>query len=164
MYDYSIHFYSKARVTLKFIRLLENFCEDGVRVNAFIDYFFKAHKRFLFSLTFGYVRVYNNFINRSHRRTYFYFKKIKNKKKRHFYNLIVTFCKEKFFVNLIDRVKVNYLFLSTGFFIKYFDKKKLYKKSKIIRTLLIRYLRKIFLLIKIPRTFTETPDSGLADS
>jgi hypothetical protein len=44
--------------------------------------------------------------------------------------------------------KKNYLFLSTGLFIKYFEKKKSFKKNKIIKILIAKYLRKIFLLTK----------------
>jgi hypothetical protein len=152
IHEYSLTFYKKNYTTAKFVRLLEKFYDDGLRINLFISFFFKTYKFFLYTLMFNYVRVYNSFIKKIYRQTYFYFKKIKDKKKRYFYNLILTFSKEKFFINLANNKKKTHLFLSTGFFIKYFNKKKLYKKSKIIRTFLIRYLRKIFLLIKISKT------------
>lgn len=74
-------------------------------------------------------------------------------RQRVFYNMILTFNNNKIFINLNDALKRNYFFLSPGFFIKYFDKKKLYKKSKIIRSLFIKYLRKIFLLVRLPNLF-----------
>jgi hypothetical protein len=82
-----------------------------------------------------------------------FFKTKRNKKKRAIYHLILTFRKNRIFVNLSDYLKRNYFFLSTGLFIKYFEKKKLFKRSKVIRTILIKYLRKIFLLVNIPNIF-----------
>jgi hypothetical protein len=41
------------------------------------------------------------------------------------------------------------LFLSPGLFIKFFEKKKSFKKNKIIKILLAKYLRKIFILTKV---------------
>jgi hypothetical protein len=45
--------------------------------------------------------------------------------------------------------KINFLGLSTGLFIKFYEKKKSLKKTKTIKFLLIRFLRKILLISKI---------------
>jgi hypothetical protein len=100
---------------------------------------------------FLYAYFYNILFKKISHDTYGLAKKYKNKKKRTLYNLILTFKKNKFFINLSDHFKHNYFFLSTGFFIKFFDKKKIYKKSKIIRTIMAKYLRKIFLLLNFPQ-------------
>lgn len=83
----------------------------------------------------------------------FYFvkkNKLKRQKLTHF--LILSFINNKLFVNLLNLNKKNYLFLSSGLFIKFFEKKKSFKKNKIIKLLIAKYLRKIFLLTKIRNT------------
>jgi hypothetical protein len=99
----------------------------------------------------NYTMLYNSLFFKSKYDLLYYVKKKKKRKTRNTYRLILTFRNNKFFINLLDILKRNYLFISTGLFIKYFDKKKLYKKSKIIRAILIKFLRKLFLLMKFPR-------------
>ena len=45
------------------------------------------------------------------------------------------------------------IFLSLGFFLKYFEKRKVLKKSKAFKLLLARSLRKIFLLSRLNKFF-----------
>lgn len=57
------------------------------------------------------------------------------------------------FINLQNwKKRKNYLFLSNGLFLKYFKNKKSLKKSKIIKFLMAKYLRKLFLLLKLQKT------------
>ena len=49
--------------------------------------------------------------------------------------------------------KKNFFSLSTGLFTKYFGKKKSIKKNKILKILIGKYVRKIFLIIKIKYLF-----------
>jgi hypothetical protein len=49
-------------------------------------------------------------------------------------------------VNVLNSRKKNFLFVSTGFFIKYFENRKSFKKGKAVKLLIAKYLRKIFLL------------------
>jgi hypothetical protein len=51
-------------------------------------------------------------------------------------------------LNLQNKKKKNFFFLSTGMFIKFFNKKKNLKKNKITKILMAKFLRKINLLIK----------------
>jgi hypothetical protein len=54
------------------------------------------------------------------------------------------------FINLQhNNSKKNYLHLSPGFFIKYFDKKKSVKKNKNTKLLMAKYLRKMYIFLKI---------------
>jgi hypothetical protein len=46
-------------------------------------------------------------------------------------------------------IKKNYFSLSTGFFIKFFEKRKSLKKNKTIKLLMAKYVRKLFLISKI---------------
>lgn len=120
-----------------------------------INYGFDIDKRrnLFFSFSKFFVEYFNFYIiifNRFAFDNNNFLKTIK-KRKTTLYHLILTCRNNKLFINLNDNLKINYLFLSTGLFIKYFDKKKLFKKNKTLRTVLIKYVRKMFLLIKFPQ-------------
>lgn len=112
----------------------------------------QIYKNSYYFSIFNYVRVYSYLFKKISFDVSIFFQKMKKKNDRVLYTLILTFKKNKIFINLNDYLKINYFFMSSGFFIKYFEKKKTLKKGKIIRTLMIRYLRKIFILVNIPRT------------
>lgn len=59
---------------------------------------------------------------------------------------------QRLYINLQNHRKRNFLFLSNGFFVKYFEKKKSIKKNKSIKILLTRYIRKLYLLVKFKYT------------
>ena len=92
----------------------------------------------------------------------FFFSKLnilKNKNYRLYY-LILSFKKNKIFINLKNFFKKNFLSVSSGLFIKFFEKKKSFKKNKTLKLLMIKYMRKIFLITKILNTiliFKKTP-------
>ncbi len=92
----------------------------------------------------------------------FFFSKLnilKNKNYRLYY-LILSLKKNKIFINLKNFFKKNFLSLSSGLFIKFFEKKKSFKKNKTLKLLMIKYMRKIFLITKILNTiliFKKTP-------
>ena len=78
-----------------------------------------------------------------------------------FYRVFFTFKRGRFFVNLTNfNKKKNYLFLSTGMFIQYFQYKKSIRKNKILKILIAKYLRKFFLILQfkyIALHFSSTP-------
>ena len=65
------------------------------------------------------------------------------------YRLFFNFKKNRFFINLLNSFNKNYLSLSNGLFIKYFEFKKSLKKKKLLKLLLLKYLRKMFLILKL---------------
>lgn len=65
------------------------------------------------------------------------------------YQLILTFRQEKLFVNLLNKHSINYLSLSLGLFTRFFSVQKSFKKNKILKIVLVKYLRKLFLLTKL---------------
>jgi len=75
----------------------------------------------------------------------------KNKKKfKFFYYLFFTFKdNQRFFINFKNFDRINFLFLTQGFFLKFFEKKKSLKKTKTLKLLLARYLRKFLVLLNI---------------
>lgn len=71
------------------------------------------------------------------------------RKKKYFFNLFLMFKKRRLTLNLQDYCGNNLFFLAPGFFIKFFEKKKSLKNNKSFKILAARYLRKLYLFIKI---------------
>lgn len=72
-----------------------------------------------------------------------------NKKNYKPFYILFNFSQNKFFINLLDTNKKAFFFVSSGFFIKFFEKKKSFKKNKLVKLLMIKFLRKILILIKL---------------
>lgn len=104
-------------------------------------------KRFKFIQNFLY--IYNYFFSSICVDLFYLTKIFKLKRQRLYHFLIFSFTKGRLFINLQNFLKKNYFFLSTGLFIKFFEKKKSLKKSKIIKFLMAKYLRKLFLITRI---------------
>lgn len=100
---------------------------------------------------FKLIYTYNIFINSLYIDLFFFQKKLKLKTQNIQQNfaLNLSFNKSKIHINLINNVKKTYLTLTNGFFLKFFDKKKSFKKNKIIRLLMAKYIRKIYIICKI---------------
>lgn len=96
-----------------------------------------------------YSYLYNLLLLNIYNDVYYFFKKFKLKKKNILYYLILTFHKSKLFINVLNFYKKNYTSVSTGLFIKFFEKKKSLKKNKSLKLLMAKYLRKLFLISKI---------------
>ena len=120
------------------------------------NYKFKIKNRFLFfklnklklNFLLNYIKLYNLFFY-SIFLDIFYLTKFLKKKNRLIYFLILSFKKNKLYINLQNLNKKNYLSLSAGLFIKFFEKKKSLKKNKTIKLLMAKYMRKLFLVSKI---------------
>jgi hypothetical protein len=65
------------------------------------------------------------------------------------YFLIFSFATNRLFISLQTFARKNFLFLSTGLFIRFFKRKKSFKKSKTIKLLMAKFLRKVFLVSRI---------------
>ena len=103
-------------------------------------------------IIFDFLYLYNYFFNSIYIDIFYIYKYVKPRHRRLLHFLILSFTKNKFFVNLKNYAKKNYLFLSPGFFIKFFEKKKSFKKNKIIKLLMSKYVRKLFLISNIQNT------------
>lgn len=97
----------------------------------------------------SFLYLYNYFFFSSYIELYSLTKFLKTKYQRVRYHLILTFAKNKFFINLQNYKKKSYLAISTGLFIRFFKKKKSFKKNKIIKLLMIRYIRKVFIISRM---------------
>lgn len=96
----------------------------------------------------NFVLIYNFFLNSIFIDLFYFTKLIKNKNRTIFF-LILSFKQKKLFINLQNKKKKNYFSISTGFFIKFFEKRKSLKKNKAIKLLMIKYLRKLLIITKI---------------
>jgi len=67
------------------------------------------------------------------------------------YNLYLTFTANRLFINLVSGggMKHNYLSLSVGLFLKFLNGKKSLKKNKLIKILLMKYVRKLLIVSEI---------------
>lgn len=95
----------------------------------------------------GFLLLYNFFFKNIYSTIFHFFKKFKNNKP--LYKLTITFRKNKLFINLQDFLKENIVTLSPGLLVEYFEKRKAMKKSKTLKFLIIKYLRKLMLLARI---------------
>jgi hypothetical protein len=109
------------------------------------DYFKFANNFILFNFFF----VYNYFFYKNFIDSFYFYKFFQNEIKKTYYNLIFSFKSKKIFVNILNYKKKNFLFLSSGLFIKFYENRKAFKKNKTIKILIAKYLRKFFLLLKI---------------
>lgn len=64
-----------------------------------------------------------------------------------FYYLNFKFKRSLFFINIYNSVNQNYMSLSLGLFLKFFNKKKAFKKNKTLKLLTMRFLRKLFIAL-----------------
>jgi hypothetical protein len=67
------------------------------------------------------------------------------------YNLYLTFTANRLFINMVSKggLHHNYLSLSVGLFLKFLGGKKSFKKGKLVKILLMKYLRKILIVSEI---------------
>ena len=66
-----------------------------------------------------------------------------------YYVLILTFRQGRLFVNLLNKYKLNYLYLSLGLFTRFFSSQKAFKKNKILKIVLAKYIRKLLLITQL---------------
>jgi hypothetical protein len=67
------------------------------------------------------------------------------------YNLYLTFTANRLFINMVSKggLRYNFFSLSVGLFLKFLNGKKSLKKNKLIKLLLMRYVRKLFIVSEI---------------
>ena len=148
VYQYNFKFLKKKFNSVKYHKLIEVLRDYNYKSkikNRFL--FFKLNKIKL-NFLLNYIKLYNLFFY-SIFLDIFYLTKFLKKKNRLIYFLILSFKKNKLYVNLQNLNKKNYLSLSAGLFIKFFEKKKSLKKNKTIKLLMAKYVRKLFLVSKI---------------
>jgi hypothetical protein len=67
------------------------------------------------------------------------------------YNLYLTFTANRLFINMVSKggLRHNYFSLSVGLFLKFLNGKKSFKKGKLIKLLLMKYVRKLLIVSEI---------------
>lgn len=102
---------------------------------------------FGFIIISNFLSFYNIFFRNTYSTIFHFFKKFKNNKP--LYRLTITFRRNKLFINLQDFLKENLITLSPGLLVEHFEKRKAMKKSKTLKFLIIKYLRKLMFLGRI---------------
>ena len=69
--------------------------------------------------------------------------------------------KNRLFINIVNYKKLTLFLLTTGFYLKLLKKDKKFKKTKTIRYVLLRHLRKLLLVLKQTRLFLINKASPL---
>jgi len=110
------------------------------------NFFFFVKKKISNLITF--FSLYFFFFNTIYLDIFFLIKNLKKKNKSLFF-LVMSFKKNKLFLSFLNFMKKNFLSLSSGLFIKFFEKRKAFKKNKTIKILMAKYFRKLFIILKI---------------
>jgi len=82
---------------------------------------------------------------------FLYLKKKKFYKELSVFRVFFTFKTKRFFLNLTNREGRTLLSITPGLFLKFLNKKKSFKKNRMIVLLMAKYLRKVFLIVGIRR-------------
>lgn len=151
-FEYNTNFIMYKFYNVKYYKITENF----KKLNKIFKYKYRVflHRNPLFvllkiNIIWNYIYLYNIFFTSIFNDIYYLLKIFSSSKNKINYFLILNFFNNKLFVNLQNFKKRNYFFLSTGLFIKFFEKKKSFKKSKTIKLLMSKFIRKLFIISKI---------------
>jgi len=144
MYINNFNFIKKNFNHMKYEKLLNIIKSKKINKNTTKAIF----KKININILINFISIYNFFLNSIYL-DIFYFNKLLKNKNRSFFFLILSFKKKKLYINLQNNNKKNYLSISTGLFIKFFEKRKSIKKNKAIKLLMVKYLRKLFIISKI---------------
>ena len=144
MYINNFNFIKKNFNHMKYEKLLNIIKSKKIKKNTTKAIF----KKININILINFISIYNFFLNSIYL-DIFYFNKFLKNKNRSFFFLILSFKKKKLYINLQNNNKKNYLSISTGLFIKFFEKRKSIKKNKAIKLLMVKYLRKLFIISKI---------------
>lgn len=148
MYSNNLTFMKKKFNNIKYYKFLEILRNLNYKYKIRNDRFPSKLNKFKLLFLLNYIKLYNLFFY-SIFLDLFYLNKFLKKKNRLIYFLILSFKKNKLYMNLQNFNKKNYLSISTGLFIKFFEKRKSLKKNKTIKLLMAKYIRKLFLISKI---------------
>lgn len=114
--------------------------------------FYSLPHRFVLRL-FQYLRYYFLIYTRLNSDIYNFIRTLLKKNRHSPYKFIFNFKPNNrlflIFKNNLQTKYTTYAFTSLGLFIKFFEKKKSLKKSKIIKFLMLKYFRKLFVFLKI---------------
>jgi len=128
-YQYNVNSFKKKFNSVKYYKLSELVRENNHKFKIRYKYSFFKWDKFRLNYFLNFSKLYNLFFY-SIFLDIFYLNKFLKKKNRLIYFLILSFKKNKLYINLQNLYKKNYLSLSTGFFIKFFEKRKALKKKQ----------------------------------
>lgn len=148
-YQSNFNFLKRKFLNRKYHKIISNIREKNStllikKTNSFLKT--SVHKR---NYALDFIFIYNNLIMRSYIEIFYNLSRLKKLRKKSLYYLVLSFPKNRMFINILNFKKKNFLFLSSGLFIKFFEKRKSFKKNKTIKILMAKYLRKIFIMTRL---------------
>ncbi len=147
-YSNNLNILKKKFNTIKYQKIIDVLRERNYKNKIFCEKFYLKKKKIRLNQILNYIYIYNLFFYSIYL-DIFHLNKFLKKKDRIIYFLILSFKKNKLFINLQNINKKTYCSISTGLFIKFFDKRKSIKKNKTIKLLMAKYIRKLLLISKI---------------
>lgn len=136
-------------INIKYHKLLAAVKEEATKFRSRRRILFNSTIRRRYCLLRDFLYLYNYFFSAIFVDLFYLLKSLQTRRQRVRYFLILSFTKNKLFVNLQNIYKKNYFFLSCGLFIRFFKKKKSFKKNKTVKLLIAKYVRKIYLICRI---------------
>lgn len=137
---------------IKYHKLIVKIKEENSKFRNKKPFLFKSLSFYRLNSIINFLYLYNYFFYSIYIDLFYFTRFSRKKKKQLLYFLILSFKKNKLFINLKNFYKKNYMSISSGLFIKFFEKKKSFKKNKTIKLLMAKYIRKIFLISRIKNT------------
>lgn len=98
------------------------------------------------SVLFHFLNSYRSLFYQLLAENFFVLRRLKRSRSSVLFRLFFMFRATRLFVTMQNAKSENLFFLSLGFFLKYFEKRKVLKKSKAFKLFMARTLRKLFLL------------------
>jgi hypothetical protein len=147
-YQNNIFSLKKKFNNIKYTKILDLIKNKKIKTSRILKSYTNFFKIFKIKFIINFVIIYRFFFYSIYIDIFFFLRFLKLKNIL-IYFLILSFKKKKLFINLKNLKKKNFLSLSTGLFIKFFEKKKSIKKNKAIKLLMAKYLRKLFIISKI---------------
>jgi len=134
-------------LSVKYLRIVKKLQKRNYFLRNYFPQFYRRYNLPRLNLLRRFIAIYSTFHLTSSADIFYFSKRVKKFNSSFF--LIFSSNKGKLFINLQGKKKKDYLSISSGFFINFFSKKKSLKKTKTIKLLMAKYLRKFCLILQI---------------
>lgn len=146
-YQNSRLFEKKSFLPVKYLRLVKKLRKKNYFLRNYFPNFHRCYASQRLNFLANFIAVYSSFHLASSADIFYFTKSVKKFSASFF--LMFSSNKNKLFINLQGKKRKDYLSVSSGFFINFFSKKKSLKKTKTVKLLMAKYLRKFCLILQI---------------
>jgi hypothetical protein len=110
---------------------------------SFTTNFFLNHQ---YAVVTKFYRLYSLLVLRNLSKFGLFMHYLSKRERTHAHIIYFTFNRTRLYINLWDKKRRNYVSLSVGLFVKFFEKKRSLKKNRMFRFLLVRFFRKLLIV------------------